>query len=204
MKIKHAHLAWVQDQVLLLAIFWSVVGLYAVLALYLILIVDPTTAPGTAPQYFVCLKMEEHNPAPVLTVYSMIIISVLSFMICLSIGMDLFCLWSLHHEQAIRIETQRKHLHQQDRNEALTAEKADRNVEPLDIDQPKDQVKMILNDLPVRSTLLNTLCLVPYIAIIAALGNISDDFSTEDKSYILGLPFLVSTIGRKWFVLESL
>ena len=66
-------------------------------------------------------------------------------------------------------------MHQQDRNEALTAEKADRNVEPLDIDQPKDQVKMILNDLPVRSTLLNTLCLVLYIAIIAALGNISDE-----------------------------
>ena len=87
-----------------------------------------------------------------------------------------------------------------DRNEAMPPEKADIIAEPIYNDQPEDKVKMVINDLPVRSTLLNTLFLVPYIIIIATLGNISDDFSTKDKSYILGLPFLVLTIGRTWFV----
>ena len=186
-------------------------------------------------------------------------------MICLSIGMDLFCLWRLHHEEAIREENKRKHqldlkVHLQeleqimvmdpkgdtsknrevlinaqellretsitsssstrvikmnelldwkmaliiedkdDRNEAMPPEKADIIAEPIYNDQPEDKVKMVINDLPVRSTLLNTLFLVPYVIIIATLGNISDDFSAEDKSYILGLPFLVLTIGRTWFV----
>ena len=30
MKLKHSHLGWKKDQVILLAIFWSVVGLYVV------------------------------------------------------------------------------------------------------------------------------------------------------------------------------
>ena len=35
---------------------------------------------------------------------------------------------------------------------------------------------------------------------MAALGNISDDFSEKDKRYILGLPYLILTVGRTWFV----
>ena len=59
-----------------------------------------------------------------------------------------------------------------DRNEAMPPEKADIIAEPIYNDQPEDKVKMVINDLPVRSTLLNTLFLVPYIIIIATLGNI--------------------------------
>ena len=265
MKIKHAHLGWVKDQVILLVIFWSVVGLYSAFALYLILAILYDPGKGTAGPYFDCLNSDIKGSALGLTISSIIILLILSSMICLSIGMDLFCLWKLHHEEAIREENKRKHqldlkVHLQeleqirdidpkgdisknrevlvnpedwlretsitstsstrvikmnelldwkmaliiedkdDRNEAMPPEKADIIAEPIYNDQPEDKVKMVINDLPVRSTLLNTLFLVPYIIIIATLGNISDDFSAEDKSYILGLPFLVLTIGRTWFV----
>ena len=105
MKIKHAILGWVKDQV----IFWSVVGLYSAYALFLILIIlyDPGT--GTAGTYFNCLNSDIEGPALGLTISSTIIILILSSMICLSIGMDLFCLWKLHHEEAIREENKRKH-----------------------------------------------------------------------------------------------
>ena len=283
MKIKHAHLGWVKDQVILLVIFWSVVGLYSAFALYLILAILYDPGKGTAGPYFDCLNSDIKGSSLGLTISSIIILLILSLIICLSIGMDLFCLWRLHHEEAIREENKRKHqldlkVHLQeleqimvidpkgdtsknrevlinaqellretsitsssstrgikinlretsitsssstrgikmnelldwkmaliiedkdDRNEAMPPEKADIIAEPIYNDQPEDKVKMVINDLPVRSTLLNTLFLVPYVIIIATLGNISDDFSTEDKKHILGLPFLVLTIGRTWFV----
>ena len=109
MKIKHAHLGWVKDQVILLAIFWSVVGLYSAFALYLILAILYDPGKGTAGPYFDCINSDIKGSAVGLTISSTIIILILSSMICLSIGMDLFCLWRLHHEEAIREENKRKH-----------------------------------------------------------------------------------------------
>ena len=232
MKLKHARLGWVKDEAILRALFWAVVGLYLALAMYLILAIIYN--PERNGHYYACLKADYVEPESRLSVSVIVIILILSSMICLSIGMDLLCLWKLRHEEATIAENQRQHqLHlqdpqetpkmdqneealekkevlinarslmathgrklawmvedNQDRKQAMTMEKVD-CLQIETSNERLDQFKAVLNELPVRSTLLNTLFLVPYIIIMAALGNLGDDFSEEDKRYVMGLPFLI-------------
>ena len=74
MKIKHAHHGWVKDQVILLVIFWSVVGLYSAFALYLILAILYDPGKGTAGPYFDCINSDIKGSAVGLTISSIIII----------------------------------------------------------------------------------------------------------------------------------
>ena len=272
-----------KDQVILVAIFWSVVGFYIIILIWLICSIAFSIASGASIKYLECINSDKEIAELTVNPFNLVTLITLALMICLSIGMDIFCLYKLHHEEAIIAATNRKRQldklkvrwkaietaegnieenqdslqkrelvlsvqeflkeeekrpgltsrdvmkrtnvvvpmapekeqfnlaqaldfigklalgDQQDRNEVLTAEKADGVPMPEPMpDQRK--VKKILNELPVRSTLLNTLFLIPYIIIMAALGNISDDFSKKDKRYILGLPFLILTIGRTWFI----
>ena len=279
--MKHSPLEWKKDQVILLAIFWSVVGMYVIILLSVIHSI--TYALPASRQYLECINSDEEVAEFTLTLSNFVVVASLSLMICSSIGMDIFCLYKLHHEEAVIEETNRKHQldklkvrwkaiesteenieqnqdslkkpelvlsaqeflkeqekrpglksknvrrrasvavpmapekeqinlaqaldfigklaleDQHDRNEVLTAEKADGPSMPEPLPDQR-RVKKILNELPVRSTLLNTLFLIPYLIIMAALGNISDDFSEKDKRYILGLPYLILTVGRTWFV----
>ena len=276
--MRHSPLEWKKDQVILLAIFWSVVGMYVIILLSVIHSI--TYALPASRQYLECINSDEEVAEFTLTLSNFVVVASLSLMICSSIGMDIFCLYKLHHEEAVIEATNRKHQldklkvrwkaiktaeenieenqdslqkrelvltaqeflkeqektrpglksknvsvavplaqekeqinlaqaldfigklaleDQHDRNEVLTAEKADGPSMPEPLPDQRE-VKKILNELPVRSTLLNTLFLIPYLIIMAALGNISDDFSEKDKRYILGLPYLILTVGRTWFV----
>ena len=88
---------------------------------------------------------------------------------------------------------------QPDRNQVLPVERADSLISSM-LSEPRQQIKDVLNEMPIRSTLLNTLFLVPYIIIMVALGQIGNEYSEHDKNKIMGLPYLILAMCRTWLV----
>ena len=60
--------------------------------------------------------------------------------------------------------------------------------------------RKIIDEMPIRSSLFNTLFLVPYIFIVIVLAKIGGDFLNQDKRDLMGIPFFIMTIGRTWLV----
>ena len=60
--------------------------------------------------------------------------------------------------------------------------------------------RKIIDEIPIRSSLFNTLFLVPYIFIVIVLAQIGGDFLDQDKRDLMGIPFFAMTIVRTWLV----
>ena len=60
--------------------------------------------------------------------------------------------------------------------------------------------RKIIDEIPIRSSLFNTLFLVPYIFIVIVLAHIGGDFLDQDKRDLMGVPFFAMTIVRTWLV----
>ena len=60
--------------------------------------------------------------------------------------------------------------------------------------------RKIIDEMPIRSSLCNTLFLVPYIFIVIVLAQIGGKFLDRDKRNLMGIPFFIMTIGRTWLV----
>ena len=68
---------------------------------------------------------------------------------------------------------------------------------PLQLTIPE---RKIIDEIPIRSSLFNTLFLVPYIFIVIVLAHIGGDFLDQDKRDLMGVPFFAMTIVRTWLV----
>ena len=60
--------------------------------------------------------------------------------------------------------------------------------------------RKIIDEIPIRSSLFNTLFLVPYIFIVIVLAHIGGDFLDQDKRNLMGVPFFTMTLVRTWLV----
>ena len=178
MKLKYAKTNWKSNKTILKGITWTTIGMYLGLLIFSLLCVYFQL--GYLSSYYACLGQPQPLAETGLTLHGILILGFLVVTIFSSIIMDLLCLWRLKYLESSTVRPLEQHqvIHQQFVN-------------------PE---RKIIDEMPIRSSLFNTIFLIPYIFIVIYLAQNDGDFLDQDKRDLMGIPFFVITIVRSWLV----
>ena len=182
MKLKYAKTNWKSNKTILKGITWTTIGMYLGLMIFSLLCVYFRL--GYLSSYYACLDLPQPLAETGLTLHGILILGFLVVTIFSSIIMDLLCLWRLKYLESSTVRPLEQHQHQ-----------------PQVIHQQfVNPERKIFDEMPIRSSLFNTIFLIPYIFIVIYLAQNDGDFLDQEKRDLMGIPFFVITIVRSWLV----
>ena len=186
MKLKNSQSEWKPNLSILKIIRWSI--LVAFVCLTLLSITNVMFGRGGfVINYHVCLKEEPPEYKTGLSLTAVLVLGFLLIAILSSVTLDLFTLcnlWTLESNMANTTQTQPE-VELPRTNQATESHILERKI---------------LDEIPLRSSLINTIFLLLYIFIVVALGVIGRNFSKQENRTILGIPYFIISICRNWLV----
>ena len=187
-KLKNPQSGWKPNAYILQIIKWSVSGAYIyVFGLAISSVVFHHG--GFINNFYVCVKEEPHQYKTGLSLTASVVLGALLLSILFSVALDIFSLWRLW-----KIEAQRSFIRDHVQPVFHSVSIATINV---DTNFPE---RKIIDEIPIRSSLINTLFLLCYLLMITSVGIIGRNFSKQENRALIGLPHHVMTIFRTWLV----
>ena len=188
MKLKHPLSGWKPNRFVCKMIGCSVAIAYTlvlVLALYTLAFQQ---GQGFINNYNICTKVEDPQSKTGLAFTVVLILGSLLLAIVLSVALDIFGLWKLR-----QLEKNQPNHHQS---------AGPNQIQPY---VPTTQSssfpeRRIIDEMPIRSSLINTLFLFPYLFIIVVLWKIGRKFNRHERRLLISIPYLVMSIFRTLLV----
>ena len=187
MKLKNPHSEWKPNPSILRIIRWSILAAYIGLTLLSIMSLVLNQG-GFVLNYHVCLKEEPPEYKTGLSLTAILVLGFILIAILSSVTLDLFTLcklWTLESKM-----TQNKTQVQPEVELPTRSNLTESHI----------MERKILDEIPLRSSLINTIFLLLYIFIVVALGVIGRNFSKQENQSLLGIPYFIISICRNWLV----
>lgn len=187
MKLKNPHSEWKPNPSILRIIRWSILAAYIGLTLLSIMSLVLYQG-GFVLNYHVCLKEEPPEYKTGLSLTAILVLGFILIAILSSVTLDLFTLcklWTLESKM-----TQNKTQVQPEVELPTRSNETESHI----------MERKILDEIPLRSSLINTIFLLLYIFIVVALGVIGRNFSKQENQSLLGIPYFIISICRNWLV----
>ena len=186
MKLKNPQTEWKPNLSILKIIRWSILA--AFMGLTLLSITSVMFYQGRfVINYHVCSKEELPEYKTGLTLTGVLVLGFILIAILSSVTLDLFTLcnlWTLESNMANTTQIQPE-VELPRTNQAAESHILERNI---------------LDEIPLRSSLINTIFLLLYIFIVVALGVIGRNFSKQENQTLLKIPYLIISIFRSLLV----
>ena len=195
MKLRNPQSGWKPNSSILKIIRCSVIVAYIGLSLLSVLSLMFNHG-GFLNNYYVCSKAEPPEYKTGLSVTAILVLGFLLLAILSSVTLDFFSfieLWKLESKRPKIIVTQ-------------PSVEPENTTEIPELPRRKEAdfqqcwTRKILDEMPLRSSLINTIFLIFYIFIMVALGVIGRNFSKQENLTLLGIPYFIMSIFRTWFV----
>ena len=146
-----------------------------------------------------CLKVKEEPPEykKGLSLTSSLVLGSLLLMVLLSVTLDLISLWKFRKLEENHNVTQPN----QPSIQKNQIQPSNENLVP-EFSQQNNETRKIIDEMPIRSSLINTLFLFQYIFVIIFIGYIGRTLKfqkLEIRSFI-SIPYWTMSIFRTWLV----
>ena len=147
--------------------------------------------------FYMCLKEEPPVYKKGLSLTSSLVLGSLLLMVLLSVTLDLISLWKLR-------KLEENHNVTQPNQPSLQKNQIQPSIENLvpEFSLKNNETRKIIDEMPIRSSLINTLFLFQYIFVIIFIGYIGRTLKfqkLEIRSFI-SIPYWTMSIFRTWLV----
>ena len=189
MKLKNPMTGWKANGDILTIIGFSVVGAY-MYVLFLSILSIVFNHDAFVSNFYICIKEDPPKYKTGLSLTSSLVLGSLLLAVLLSVALDLFSLWKLR-----KLEKNMTHPNQPPIPSIKNLESSLPNPETRN-------TRKIIDEMPIRSSLINTLFLFQYLFFIIFLGYIGRalKFQKLDILGFLSIPYIAITIFRTWLV----
>ena len=144
--------------------------------------------------FYVCVKEEPPVYKTGLSMTVSLVLGSLLLAIMLSVALDIFSLWKLRKlEGTHRLMPKRNQIQSETNFETI----ATINIVNLINAFPE---RKIFDEIPIRSSLINTLFLLLYLFMMISVGIIGKDFAKQEYSTLMEIHYHLMTICRTWLV----
>ena len=140
-------------------------------------------------QFDICFKEDKPLYQGELFVIGCLVVGSLLLAIVLSVALDIFGLWKLQQIEKNQPNQEQK---------SVGPHQVQPYVPPTQSSRVPD--RRIIDEMPIRSSLINTLFLIPYLFIIIGMLILGRDFKKKEKRLLMAIPYLVISIFRTLLV----
>ena len=188
MKLNNPVTGWRPEPQILNIIGWSTIGAY-----FYVFILAATSIlfhHAFHGNFYLCLKEDPPQYEDGLTFIAVLVLGVELLAVLFSVTLDIFSLWKLRHLEKNRMDQQ------PNRNQIQPS--------PMEnvIEAPANFLeRKIIDELPIRSSLINTLFLLQYVFIMIVVGAIGRNWSKNEYRFgLLSIPYMLLSIFRTCLV----